>query len=33
MKLIGAVSNENFNGHMSVNSFNTNMLINLKQEV
>ena len=22
---------ENFNGHMSVNSFNTNMLMNLKQ--
>ena len=24
---------ENFNGHMSVNSFNTNMLLNLKQSV
>ena len=24
--------NENLNGHMSVNSFNTNMLMNLKQE-
>jgi TRAP-type C4-dicarboxylate transport system substrate-binding protein len=23
---------ENLNGHMSINSFNTNMLINLKQE-
>ena len=24
---------QNFNGHMSVNSFNTNMLLNLKQSV
>ena len=25
--------NENLNGHMTVNSFNTNMLMNLKQNV
>jgi|TARA_B110000014_G_scaffold263450_1_gene260256 hypothetical protein len=30
---IDRCANENFNGHMSVNSFNTNMLINLKQSV
>ena len=30
---IDRCANENLNGHMSVNSFNTNMLIGLQQEV
>jgi hypothetical protein len=28
---IDRCANENLNGHMSINSFNTNMLMNLKQ--
>ena len=30
---INACAEQNLNGHMSINSFNTNMLMNLKQEV
>ena len=33
MNEIDRCMNENLNGHMTVNSFNTNMLINLKQNV
>ncbi len=33
MNEIDRCMNENLNGHMTVNSFNTNMLMNLKQNV
>ena len=33
MNEIDMCMNENLNGHMTVNSFNTNMLMNLKQNV